>query len=351
MLEKRIAELRKDKQISQEQLADILNTSRQAVSKWERGESLPDIDKLKDLATYFDVSIDYLLGYDIKSISVNKFIERIDKCVEESSFDISIDDVKLMITKNPNNYDLLVKVISYIGGYLIFNRDKEVKKLLIEYCERGIAIYQKDNIAKVTISDLQKGIINIYISQEKYELAKEYIKNNNVQDADIYMAKCELNLGNYDAAKKIASEAFLKDVTNILNVNSTQIETLLRINNVKDAYDLAKWCIALINSISKKDELFSNVIFGYTYISAVCEKNLGLDYSESLNHLKEFKGNINSVDVNSTGAIKYYYSDKTPIYSSFSGFDDALELVKPLNKKLKEDALFIYNEAKGETNE
>ena len=41
----------------------------------------------------------------------------------------------------------------------------------------------------------------------------------------------------------------------------------------------------------------------------------------------------------------------TPIYSSFSGFDDALELVKPLNKKLKEDALFIYNEAKGETNE
>ena len=84
MLEKRIAELRKNKQISQEQLADILNTSRQAVSKWERGESLPDIDKLKDLATYFDVSIDYLLGYDIKSISVNKFIERIDKCLEAS---------------------------------------------------------------------------------------------------------------------------------------------------------------------------------------------------------------------------------------------------------------------------
>ena len=351
MLEKRIAELRKNKQISQEQLADILNTSRQAVSKWERGESLPDIDKLKDLAVYFDVSIDYLLGYDIKSTSVNKFIERIDKCIDESRFDISVDEIKLIITKNPNNYDLLVKIISYIGGYLIFNHDTEVENLLIEYCERGIALYQKDNIAKVTINDLQKGIVSTYISQEKFELAKEYIKNNNVQDAELYMAKCELNLGNYDDAKKIASEAFLKATTDILNVNSTQIETLLRTNNVKDAYDLAKWCIALINSISKKDELFINVIFGYTYISAVCEKYLGLDYSSSLNYLKELKGRITGIDVNSTGAIKYYYSDKTPIYSSFSGFDDALELVKPLSKKLKEDALFIYNEAKGETNE
>ena len=76
MLGERIANLRKSKGISQDELGEILSTSRQAISKWERGESDPDIGRLKDLAVYFNVSIDYLLGYDVESTSANKFIER-----------------------------------------------------------------------------------------------------------------------------------------------------------------------------------------------------------------------------------------------------------------------------------
>ena len=47
MNETKIGQLRKAKGISQEQLAEILNTTRQAVSKWERGDCYPDIDRLK----------------------------------------------------------------------------------------------------------------------------------------------------------------------------------------------------------------------------------------------------------------------------------------------------------------
>lgn len=56
MLNYKIFELRKEKNISQEELAKILNTSRQAVSKWERGESYPDIDKLKDFAIFLCIN-------------------------------------------------------------------------------------------------------------------------------------------------------------------------------------------------------------------------------------------------------------------------------------------------------
>ena len=73
MLGERIANLRKDRGISQEELADVLLTSRQAISKWERGESDPDINRLKDLAIYFNVSIDYLLGYDVESPRVQNW--------------------------------------------------------------------------------------------------------------------------------------------------------------------------------------------------------------------------------------------------------------------------------------
>lgn len=57
----RIQHLRKVKGVSQEELADKIGVSRQAVSKWESEQSIPDIDKVIIMSTYFDVATDYLL--------------------------------------------------------------------------------------------------------------------------------------------------------------------------------------------------------------------------------------------------------------------------------------------------
>lgn len=57
----RIQQLRKQRGISQEELADQVGVSRQAVSKWESGQSLPDLDKIILLSDYFEVTTDYLL--------------------------------------------------------------------------------------------------------------------------------------------------------------------------------------------------------------------------------------------------------------------------------------------------
>lgn len=61
MLSEKIYTLRKKRGLSQEQLAEQLGVSRQAVSKWESGTALPEIDKLILLSEYFNVSIDYLV--------------------------------------------------------------------------------------------------------------------------------------------------------------------------------------------------------------------------------------------------------------------------------------------------
>ncbi len=61
MLSEKIYALRKKCGLSQEQLAEKLGVSRQAVSKWESGTALPEIDKLILLSEYFNVSIDYLV--------------------------------------------------------------------------------------------------------------------------------------------------------------------------------------------------------------------------------------------------------------------------------------------------
>ena len=59
---KRIAELRKKKDMTQFELADRMGISYQAVSNWERGNSMPDISKLPELAEIFGVTVDEILG-------------------------------------------------------------------------------------------------------------------------------------------------------------------------------------------------------------------------------------------------------------------------------------------------
>ncbi len=69
----RIHNLRKAKGVSQEQLADMAGVSRQAVSKWESEQSIPDIEKIILLSDYFEVTTDYLL----------KGTEPVEKAAEE----------------------------------------------------------------------------------------------------------------------------------------------------------------------------------------------------------------------------------------------------------------------------
>lgn len=54
--------LRKDKSLTQEQIAEVFNVSPQIISRWENDISQPNIDMLPAIASYFETTIDYLLG-------------------------------------------------------------------------------------------------------------------------------------------------------------------------------------------------------------------------------------------------------------------------------------------------
>ena len=61
MLSEKLYKLRKNSGLSQEQLAEKLSVSRQAISKWESGTAVPESEKLVTISNYFGVSVDYLL--------------------------------------------------------------------------------------------------------------------------------------------------------------------------------------------------------------------------------------------------------------------------------------------------
>lgn len=66
-LNENIAFFRKKRGITQEELANALGVTNQAVSKWESGKCAPDIQLLPDIAEYFNISIDELFGLSVNS--------------------------------------------------------------------------------------------------------------------------------------------------------------------------------------------------------------------------------------------------------------------------------------------
>lgn len=71
-LSEKLYTLRKKSGLSQEQLAEQLSVSRQAISKWESGQSVPESDKLIVISNYFKVSLDYLLKEEIEQETITE---------------------------------------------------------------------------------------------------------------------------------------------------------------------------------------------------------------------------------------------------------------------------------------
>ena len=106
--------LRKKNSLSQEQLAEMLNVSRQSISKWEGNVTCPEPDKLIALSDYFQVSLDYLMKADIVDEIEpiddfdKDFTEIADAALEQGpertmESEKNVESKKLVESENPNS--------------------------------------------------------------------------------------------------------------------------------------------------------------------------------------------------------------------------------------------------------
>lgn len=98
-LGQKIAGLRKKSSLSQEALAEKMNVSRQAVSKWESNQSIPDIEKIVDLSELFGVTTDYLLkngtpSFELPGKSSEEKIEKALPAITDQEIDQYLEIAK-----------------------------------------------------------------------------------------------------------------------------------------------------------------------------------------------------------------------------------------------------------------
>ena len=157
LIGKNIKRLRVSKNITQEQLSEAMNVTCAAVSKWERGETYPDITLLQPLAYYFGVSLDELMGYDREKVQAE-----IDDAIAlyrkhwKSDYKKAREIIVKAYRDYPNNYRIMHYYMWNIGGDLADN-DPAV---LVAHKDEFLAICEKI-LEGCTEEDLRLGAWNM----------------------------------------------------------------------------------------------------------------------------------------------------------------------------------------------
>ena len=254
---KYIALKRKEKGLTQEQLAECLGISGRSVSKWERGLNMPDIGKLEQLCNVLDVSIVELLGgnsIDIISDNVSFFdiVKYYVGCSKKIYFYVLIIliilvmfliSIMFMISDFNKNkiYSIRSLDSNYeISGYLIVNQEKNI--LIMNDLN-----FQGDIVG--TSDEPQIKLINIFITYEDKRLMSY---TENIEDSkDNKLSYILDNLSFSIEDNKI-------DDSNIIDYNSDISKIKMEFEYI--TVDNKSYCIEIKMEF---EELFSNNKFIY----------------------------------------------------------------------------------------
>jgi len=104
-----IKRFRKERNITQEELSEILGVSFQSVSRWENGTCYPDLELLPTIAEFFRITVDSLLGVNevIEQKNVKKYLDEFQKAISVGNIDKCIEIARQGVAEYPNNYKLL----------------------------------------------------------------------------------------------------------------------------------------------------------------------------------------------------------------------------------------------------
>ena len=233
LLNEKLKKLRKEKSLTQEALAEKLNVSRQAITKWENGTGTPDIDNLKSISDFFEVSLDELLKDEL-ALKNNDFMIRKEIEIEHSKkFDIRIiknDIENLTILKNDEekvkieifgeeNIEKLAKIkIDDLYNRMDINislKDCNNVKIWIYLPEKYIndievdAKYKVMNIENIDVVKLEyDGILKyLYVKKSKGKIILNTSCCDIEADYDVFEGGLEVNIINSTARVKLPNNA------------------------------------------------------------------------------------------------------------------------------------------------
>ncbi len=140
----KITAKRREKGITQGELASYIGVSKASVSKWETGQSYPDITFLPQLATYFNISIDELIGYSpqMSKEDIKMLYRRLAKSFAREPWEKIMAECRAIIKKYYSCWPLLFEMAVLLVNHHMLAGDEETRQEILEeacrLCQRII---------------------------------------------------------------------------------------------------------------------------------------------------------------------------------------------------------------------
>lgn len=198
-----IQQKRKESQLTQEELAQKMGVSKSSVSKWETGQTYPDIYLLPELATFFSITIDELMDYEphLSKEEVRNIYIELSERFGNDSFEVVFEELKQLIEKYYASDFFLAQMATLLLNYANFaaiDKQKELLLFIIELVQRvkeitiEAALMTQSNALEAFCqlqlgnSDEALSLLNhdvaLYMGQEQI-LSQAYIAKGNFEKA------------------------------------------------------------------------------------------------------------------------------------------------------------------------
>lgn len=242
-----IYRLRKEKAITQEQLANFIGVSTAAVSKWESGTSYPDITLLPVIATFFNVTIDTLLNFKIQ-LSDEEVMDIFNKCEKlfsSGDLDKAIDKSKKYIIKYPSSYYLKLRIGFLFTMYSWKSTDEEKGMNMIKY---SIELYEDiaKNCTKIELVEqalFQLGALYPSIGEEDKAIEALNKINKSELDPNLILSNIYMKKNKFKKAREILQSKLYKSINDItfvcFGLANSYIKDKKNLNIIERYYDLS----------------------------------------------------------------------------------------------------------------
>ncbi|NFO15670.1 helix-turn-helix transcriptional regulator [Clostridium botulinum] len=234
-----ILQLRKEKDMTQEQLAIMVGISAGAVSKWENGNSMPDISLLGPLARALNTSIDVLLSFqqELSEIEVANIEQELMKVFLHEGYTAGEAKCKNYLNEYPNSIHLKVVVVSLSEMYVTMSEDNSEEFIKAKRQEFLVLLKQvvESRQPKYTSMALFS-IAHIHMALENYEESEKALKElpQTIDPMTLYPALF-MKQGKNKEAMKLCSNKLL----NYINNSYLMLTMMEKISKAEQNYEKA----------------------------------------------------------------------------------------------------------------
>lgn len=251
-----IREFRKQHNLTQEQLAEALGVTVGAVYKWENARSTPEVSLLIELADMFEVSVDALLGYEVRNNDREHIVARLKKYIYEHVLEEALQDAEKALKKYPNNFEIVYYCAKLYGTRGIELENTKLLKRALELLRHAELLFAQNTDETISSLDIKIQMAEMYSSMGENDKALEILKKNNFckMNSDVIGSMLASGCNKPDEAMPYLSEALLKCLVEQVNVASGYLNVYMKKKDYNAALDILKWVLATFPQLKKPGE-------------------------------------------------------------------------------------------------